>query len=204
MGFSAPPPSEQARIVEQRGPFTVTKRELKHNRFGMQLIADTVIRHSADGIAIGGEQFWVNFPCHAVLIFAVQGDVLYLTREFTYGTGEYSLEVPGGMIEEGETPEQAAQRELHEELGLHAEALIYLGVTRDLTSRVNNKTHLFLASGVQVIGEACLEPGEVIQGLAISLENVYNMMHMGEITTAAVEVGIWRLQQWLNGQASAR
>lgn len=203
MVFSTPPPSELARIVEQRGPFTVTRRELRHNRFGMQLIADTVIRHNADGTAVEGEQFWVNFPGQSVLIFAVQGDVLYLTQEFTYASGEYSLEVPGGMIDEGETPEQAAQRELQEELGLRAEALIYLGFTCVLTSRVNNRTHLFLASGVQVIGAPCLEPGEIIQGMPTSLENVYTMVRRGEITTAAVEVGIWRLQQWLNAQTSA-
>ena len=41
---------------------------------------------------------------------------VYLIRNFTYASNQYTLHIAGGAMDEGETPEQAAQRELEEEL----------------------------------------------------------------------------------------
>ena len=45
---------------------------------------------------------------------------VYLTSEFHYGVGRYSLEAVSGGIEPGEDPDLTAQRELQEEIGLEA------------------------------------------------------------------------------------
>ncbi len=69
----------------------------------------------------------------------------YLVRQFRYGYGDYSVEVPGGAIDPGETPEEAGKRELFEELGIKATELISLGSLCSLTSNGRHKEHLFLA-----------------------------------------------------------
>ena len=54
---------------------------------------------------------WVN-----VLAVTCDQEII-LVRQFRYGTEEYSLEPPGGVIEKGEDPILAGQRELLEETG---------------------------------------------------------------------------------------
>lgn len=185
---------EPKNLVEQRGPFKVTYREVKHDRFGMQLIGDKVIR--PDGSE--GEQFWVNFPREAVLIFPMdeEGNI-YLAEEFNYATNQYSNEVAGGLAEEGENPRDAATRELKEELGIEVESIGYFGTLNEVTNRVKNTTHLFLAK-VKSIGEANLEPGEVIRLNKVPFEQAYQMVLSGEISTSTVAAGILRIKDFLD------
>lgn len=182
-------------VVEERGPFKILSREIKHDRFSMQVIGDKVIR--PDGTP--GEYFWVNFPRQAVLIFPLDNEGnIYLAREFDYASNEYSNEVSGGVIDEGETPEEAARREVKEELGIKvAQSLGYMGITKEVTNRVNNITHLYLAK-VERVGKAEPEPGEVIKLKRVPFEEAYKMVLNGEITTATVSKGILQIKLFLD------
>ncbi|MDN3679545.1 ADP compounds hydrolase NudE [Vibrio tapetis subsp. quintayensis] len=64
---------------------------------------------------------------HAVMIVPVteQGDLL-MVREYAAGTDRYELGFPKGLIDPGESAEQAAQRELKEEIGFGANSMIAL------------------------------------------------------------------------------
>jgi len=183
------------KVVEKRGPFTVTHRQTIHEDFNLQLVVDEV--EGLDGHKV--DRIWIDFPQEAVMIFPVDDESnIYLTREYTYATSQFSTEVPGGAIEVGEAPEVAAERELREELGLKSKLLTYLGQTCEITSLVNHSTHLFLAEGVQVVGHARLEPGEIIEKYIVPLEVAYQMIDNGEITSAVVEIGLWRLRRLLS------
>jgi 8-oxo-dGTP pyrophosphatase MutT (NUDIX family) len=57
----------------------------------------------------------------AVLQFPNAPPQTILVRQFRPPVGSYTVELPAGLIDEGETPAQAAVRELHEETGLVAE-----------------------------------------------------------------------------------
>ena len=83
-------------------------------------------------------------PGAAVLPVDDQG-VVYLTRQFRYAIGKESIEAASGAIEEGEGAEEAAKRELREELGIEAENLVSLGVVHSDTSLMRDASHLFLA-----------------------------------------------------------
>lgn len=182
------------RIVEQRGPFKVTNREIVHDKFGMQFIKDDVIRPNGSK----GQQFWVNFPNGGVLIFPLDNEGnIYLTEEFTYATDKYSIEVAGGSIDEGESPEQAALREAKEETGLEVESLGRMTPIFETTSRVNDKSHRFLAK-VKSEGDAELEPAEIIRLKKVPFEKAYQMVLDGEISTAVVSDGIFRIKLFLD------
>ena len=56
----------------------------------------------------------------SVTIVAVDDGEIVLVRQTRPGAGDWTLELPAGCLEEGETPEQAARRELAEECGLAA------------------------------------------------------------------------------------
>ena len=59
-------------------------------------------------------------PAVAVLLLNGSGEMLCV-KQFRRAINAYTVEVPAGLIDEGEAPEAAARRELQEEAGLDAE-----------------------------------------------------------------------------------
>ncbi|PSW09007.1 ADP compounds hydrolase NudE [Photobacterium rosenbergii] len=83
---------------------------------------------------------------HAVLVVPVteQGDLL-LIREYSAGTERYELGFPKGLIDQGESAAEAANRELKEEIGFGAKALQPLKEVVLAPSYFSSKMTLFLA-----------------------------------------------------------
>jgi len=83
----------------------------------------------------------------AILVLDGEGRVL-LVRQPRTAIGRELWEIPAGKLEPGEPPEEAARRELREETGLSAEALVPLGAIYPTPGYSNEVIHLFLAQGV--------------------------------------------------------
>jgi ADP-ribose diphosphatase len=82
----------------------------------------------------------------AVLVVPVDGEGnLILVREYCAGTHDYQLGFPKGLIDPGETPEQAGNRELKEEAGFGAKQLAELKLVSLAPSYFNAKMHILLA-----------------------------------------------------------
>jgi 8-oxo-dGTP pyrophosphatase MutT (NUDIX family) len=73
-----------------------------------------------------------------------QGELL-LVRQYRPGAGAVTLEVPGGHVEAGETPEQAARKELLEETGHEAGPLELLAVISPSNARFTNRMWCYFA-----------------------------------------------------------
>lgn len=86
---------------------------------------------------------------HAVMMVPVteQGDLL-LVREYAVGTERYELGFPKGLIDEGEMPIEAANRELKEEIGFGAEKLTALKELVLAPSYFSSKMTLFVVQGL--------------------------------------------------------
>ncbi len=103
---------------------------------------------------------------NAVMMVPVteQGDLL-LVREYAAGTERYELGFPKGLIDPGETPEQAAVRELKEEVGLGAHCLTPLKEVVLAPSYFSSKMILFIAQDLyseQLDGDEP-EPLEIVR-----------------------------------------
>ncbi|MDP5255226.1 MULTISPECIES: ADP compounds hydrolase NudE [unclassified Vibrio] len=83
---------------------------------------------------------------NAVLMVPIteQGDIL-LVREYGAGTERYELGFPKGLIDPGETEQQAAVRELKEEIGFGAKTLTPLKQVVLAPSYFSSKMTLFIA-----------------------------------------------------------
>jgi ADP-ribose pyrophosphatase len=88
---------------------------------------------------------WVVIPSFVDVLPVLEDGRILCMRQFKYGVGEISLSTMGGMIDEGETPEQAARREMFEEMGCEAGEMVFLGKYASDANRGCGLAHLFLA-----------------------------------------------------------
>ena len=83
---------------------------------------------------------------------------LVLVRQFRPAVGRMTLELPSGHVEDGESPEQAARRELLEETGQAAETFQFLGNLSPDTGRLANRMWCFFAADARPAGETVFRP----------------------------------------------
>jgi len=117
---------------------------------------------------------------------------LLMIRQFRFGTREFTLEVAGGMCEPGEDPEVTAVRELREETGYVGKTVTPLGHCEPNPAIFNNRAHMFLIEGCEHHGELVLDPGEDIEVVAIPVDEVFELLHGGQVTHALVSVALQR------------
>lgn len=86
---------------------------------------------------------WIN-----VIPITVDDEVI-LVEQYRYGIERPTLEIPGGMVDPGEKPEEAAERELLEETGYRSDAWSSLGKVSANPAIMDNFAHLYLAEGCQ-------------------------------------------------------
>jgi ADP-ribose pyrophosphatase len=87
-----------------------------------------------------------------VSIIAISEDGLVpLVRQFRPAVERWTLEFPGGLLDEGEKPDQCALRELREEVGLQAPQATSLGVFLPDSGRLSNRLWGFFVSGASRI-----------------------------------------------------
>jgi 8-oxo-dGTP pyrophosphatase MutT (NUDIX family) len=131
---------------------------------------------------------WVN-----VVALDTLGNMIMI-RQFRFGTAQFTLEVPGGMVDPGEHPSATAERELYEESGYRAERIIDLGYAEPNPAVFNNKVHMFLAEGCQRVGNQVLDAGEDIEVVPLPVGDVLQMLRSGQITHALVAVALQRYE----------
>jgi ADP-ribose diphosphatase len=93
----------------------------------------------------------------SVAIVAVDGDVLVLVRQARLGASEPLIEIPAGKIEQGESPRDAAERELAEECGVRASRWTELGGFYAAAAYSTEYVHAFVAEDIREAGPAELE-----------------------------------------------
>lgn len=74
-----------------------------------------------------------------------------IVRQFRPCVEEYTWELPGGTVDPGDTPDQAARREVLEETGLGVSDPIYLGNFHPDTGRIQVDSHAFYARAEQAV-----------------------------------------------------
>ena len=126
-----------------------------------------------------------------VIVVAVEDDEIVLVRQSRPGADGTTLELPAGCLEEGETPEEAAVRELEEECGLAAGSWRRLGSFWAAPAYSTELVHVFEATELLEIGSPGLDEDEDLVSERLPLKGV-----LGELSDAG---SLGALALWLGG-----
>ena len=145
------------------------------------------------------DYYVLEYPDWVNVIALTEDNQVILVRQYRHAAGEELLELPGGVIEKDESPEQAARRELLEETGYEFDDLEFLSALYANPATATNKTHCFLATGGRKTSEQNLDKGEEILIELVSLEKLKELvlnnefgqaLHTGGIFYALVKLGL--------------
>lgn len=111
---------------------------------------------------------------------------LVLVRQFRYGTDDFSVEIPGGVMDAGEDPVAAGLRELREETGFTGTKTRLLGTVHPNPAMQDNRCHLVLVEDAHRSAKLAWDPDEEFEIMTRPVDEVYAMAWRGEITHAMV------------------
>ena len=123
---------------------------------------------------------WVN------IVAVTDNDEIVLINQFRHGISSSVLEIPGGMIDEGEAPILSAERELLEETGYAANEFIEIGRVHPNPALFDNLCYTFLAKSAKKIREPEFEGTEDIETILYPASDIKKLIQSGEITHSLV------------------
>ena len=126
----------------------------------------------------------------SVAVLAIQDDGrIVLVRQYRYPVDDFVWELPAGRLDEGESPEQAAQRELQEEIGFKAGALSKIAFFHTTPGFCDESMHVFRGTGLAP-SPAKGDEDERIEVRAFTLPDLEAMIDRGEIREGKTLVAI--------------
>ena len=129
---------------------------------------------------------WVN-----VIPLTGQNEVI-LIRQYRHGIGSITLEIPGGIVEDGDSPEDSARRELLEETGYRDSSMLLLGSVHANPAFLTNRCYTYLARDVFPLSGQDQDEKEDIEIIMRPLEEIPRLIKGGEITHSLVLAAFYR------------
>jgi len=147
------------------------KVKLPHGRESTQ----EIVRHSKSAVLVP-----VPEPGHVILI-----------RQYRFALNAWMWELPAGSVDEGESPEQAAVRECHEEIGKVPATVVRLAALYPTPGYCDEEMIFFRLSSLNDTHEkAAVDEDEDIEARTFELREAREMIRRGEIVDMKTIVGL--------------
>ena len=133
----------------------------------------------------------IRHPPSAVIVPVPEQGQVILIRQYRYAVNRWLWELPAGSVDEGETPDQAAARECHEEIGQLPDTVVRLGSMFPTPGYCDEEMFFFRVSGLSVPEhDAELDEDEHIEVRVFTLKEAREMVRKGEIVDMKTVIGL--------------
>jgi ADP-ribose pyrophosphatase len=138
------------------------------------------------------EDYYVlEYPDWVNAVALTEDNKILMVYQYRHAAGIVSLEIPGGVIEEGESPEEALRRELLEETGYLFNDFELLCTVYANPSTADNQTYCYLARGGKKIQEQALDEQEEIIVQSFTIPEVKQLLADNKIAQALHCTGLF-------------
>ncbi|MCO5937001.1 NUDIX hydrolase [Mucilaginibacter sp. RB4R14] len=143
-----------------------------------------------DGTVVD-DYYVLEYPNWANAVALTEDNKILMVRQYRHAANIVSLEIPGGVIEGGENPEEGIRRELLEETGYQFNEVELISTVYANPSTANNKTFCYLAKGGKKVQEQQLDEHERIVVEEYTIAEVKQLLADNKIAQALHCTGLF-------------
>ncbi len=134
--------------------------------------------------------YYLKLSDWTVVVPVTKDNEFVMIKQYRVGAKKYFYEFPGGLIDKGEVPVEAAKRELLEETGYYSDTFELLTEVYPLPAFQTSRCYIYTAKNVEFKKEISLDEGEDIETLLLPLEKVKKMLSNNEIDNSIMTLSI--------------
>jgi|SRR4051812_31127218 ADP-ribose pyrophosphatase len=126
----------------------------------------------------------LEYPSWVSAFALTEDNKVLLVKQYRHGLDVISTELPGGVVDKGETEATAIARELKEETGYVFESIEPIGKIAPNPATSNNYMHMFLAKGGKKVAEQSLDETEDVEVLTVTIDELKQLIREHKIVQA--------------------
>lgn len=172
-------------------PWSIVRENKEYSTSIFKLLKQRTRLESAAEV-LEGNFYILDAPEWVNVMPLTADEEIILVEQYRHGTQEPTLEIPGGMVDGGESPLEGAKRELLEETGYRSDTWKGLGKVSSNPSMMNNYTHMYIARDCEFVGAQNPDEHERIEVHKMVLDDFLSYVEDGTVHHAIVLAAVAR------------